>query len=34
MRYRHRQRLKALLLCFLASLVVTFWIYVLRHTPP
>jgi hypothetical protein len=34
MRYRQRQFLKALLLCFLTSLVVAFWIYVLRHTPP
>jgi hypothetical protein len=34
MRYRHRQFLKALLLCFLFSLVVTLWIYVLRNAPP
>ena len=34
MRYRHRQLLKALLLCFLFSLVVTAWIYVLYNAPP
>jgi hypothetical protein len=33
-RYRHWQFLKALLLCFLFSLVVTVWIYVLYNAPP
>jgi len=34
MRYRQRQGLKGLLLCFLFSLVVTVWIYVLYNAPP
>ena len=34
MRYRQRQCLKGLLLCFLFSLVVTVWIYVLYNAPP
>jgi hypothetical protein len=34
MRYRQRQCLKGLLLCFLFSLVVTVWIYVLYNAQP
>lgn len=34
MRYRHRQYLKALFVCFLFLLVVTFWVYVLYNAPP
>ena len=34
MRYRQKQFLKALLLCFLFSLLATSWIYVLFNSPP
>ena len=34
MRYRQKQFLQQLLLCFLFSLVATFWLYVLFNAPP